>query len=133
MGSSEKDDDDRRLIGSLPSTANIDRVLSSSIDGYPVDQPIYNDVLFRCRFSIPRVLFKKLRDDLCNALHDRWKTLTNTANRAVIPSSVKVLACLQVLTKGRSIDDVEDLAIMEEKMYCNVVAASRADWYVMQW
>lgn len=89
--------------------------MSIWVDYYLLDEPTYNDALLRLRFVVPRVIFNVLLEDLCNKFPERWRTLTNAAGLLGIPAPFNVLACLRVLTKGRSMDDLDDSARMVEK------------------
>lgn len=64
MGSVEEDDNDLRLIGRLPGTANIDCGFSSWLDYSVVYKPILNDVMFRRRLGVSCVLFNEFVEDL---------------------------------------------------------------------
>ena len=88
---------------------------STWIADYLGSNPIYNARDFRRRFRVPRVLFRKLCDDLLLYDESTWGRRRNAAGKFGACTEVKVMACLRYLGTGRSTDDIDDSARMSSE------------------
>lgn len=74
--------------------------------------PTYPYCVFRSLFLVPRALFPKLNADITSYNHDFWKKTFEDLEREGIPSEVKLLSVLSLLSSGRSLKDMYESSKM---------------------
>lgn len=100
-----------RILGSK----NFVRGASTWITSYIDVNPAFPDHIFRRRFSIPRVLYFRIKDDLLRHREDYWKKRRNGIGRGGIPTDLKLLSCFRILSSGNCTDSVDDAACISEE------------------
>lgn len=108
-------DDQDNWGGRQVGTKNFPRGECNWIKDYIGPNSTYPCYLFRRRFSIPKVMYEKLKQDLLQFNNDVWKTRKNGFGKVGIPTDVKILACLRVLSTGCSYDSLDDVVYMSEQ------------------
>lgn len=100
-----------RLIGSK----SFQRSVSFWIKDYVDQNPTYPDTIFKRRFSIPRVFYYILKEDLLRHRSGYWKQKVNVIGHKCIPKDLKILSALRILSTGCASDNLDDCVYMAEK------------------
>ena len=82
---------------------------------YVDNDPTFPDYIFQRRFSISRVLYYQIRSDLLSHRHDFWKQRSNGLGFLCIPTDLKLLSSLRLLSTGASSDSLDDAVYMSEE------------------
>lgn len=95
---------------------------------YLGNNPTYPSKVFRRRFAIPRTMYERLKKDLLEFNEEEWGNRRNGIGKKGIPTDVKMLAALRILSTGDPFDSLDDVAYMAEqsvsdyfKLFCNDV------------
>lgn len=114
FGSSCGDDMDG-YAGRLQGSKNHRRGASNWIKDYIAPNPTYPEYIFQRRFSIPRVLYFALKHDLLLHRTEFWKQRTNGIGFKCIPTDLKLLSALRILSTGTSTDSLDDAVYMSQE------------------
>ena len=112
----ERRSEEKKWGGRKPGSKNIKRGKSTWIDDYVKDNAAYPSYLFRRRFSVPKTLYLKLKNDLLEQKPENWQTKLNGIGYACKPTDVKLLSCLRILSCGTTTDSLDDATRMSEEI-----------------
>ncbi len=101
--------------GRLKGSANYRRGQSNWIKDYVSRNPTYPDGIFQRRFAIPRLLYYYIRSDLLRFNYSYWRKQINGIGYKCIPTDVKILSALRILSTGCSYDSLDDAVYMSEE------------------
>ena len=101
--------------GRRPGAKNRRRGESNWNKDYTADESTYPPYVFRRRFSVPKVMFNRLKKDLLEYNYDVWKQRTTGYGKKGIPTDIKILASLRILSSGCPYDSLDDVAYMSEQ------------------
>ncbi len=99
----------------MKGTKNYRRGHSNWIKDYVAIDPTYPDLIFQRRFAIPRVLYYYIRSDLLLFHNNFWKRRSNGIGYKCIPTDLKILSPLRILSTGCSYDSLDDAVYMSEE------------------